>query len=125
MTAPAAGPALWERATRIRALGAQLQAEVEALELAARPLMEADGGPPVGHTLRARRLALGLSQRALARRVGYSRSLVADLEAGRRGGGDALQRYSAALTQAEQLRDIEQAKRLQRTTDTTDEGVTR
>lgn len=110
-----ATPALVERVIRIHALVGNLLVEAAALEAAARAA-EADG-VPVARQLRARRVALGLSQSEVGRRLRYSRGLVADLEAGRRAGAEALRRYSAALTQAEQLRDIVDAKRMQQTTD--------
>ncbi len=53
-------------------------------------------------TLRERRLALGLSQEALARAAGYSRSAVSAIEKGQRFSPDARLRLHEALSALEQ-----------------------
>jgi DNA-binding transcriptional regulator YiaG len=53
------------------------------------------------NTLADRRRALGMSQRAVARAVGYSRSEVAELERGTRQNPETLQGYADALERLE------------------------
>jgi DNA-binding XRE family transcriptional regulator len=53
------------------------------------------------HTLADRRRALGMSQRAVARAVGYSRSEVSELERGTRHNPETLRCYADALERLE------------------------
>jgi hypothetical protein len=59
-----------------------------------------DAGAPQ-HVLVDRRRALGLSQRAVARAAGYSRSEVSELERGKRRSPEALKQCAAALERLE------------------------
>ena len=103
---------------RLAARLTQLEAEVRTLHGALLALAEEQGrrlrpvpeGPPPPRTapatpeatLRERRLALGLSQEALARTAGYSRSVVAAIEQGQRFSPDARLRLHETLRALEQ-----------------------
>lgn len=63
-------------------------------------LMHANANPPTGGDLRARRLAAGLSQEALARRAGCSTSTVRLVEHGYTASKSMLGRLALALDEA-------------------------
>ena len=85
------------------ALGEQQGWRLPPVPEAPAPLRPVEAAPEA--SLRERRLALGLSQEALARAAGYSRRAVAAIEQGQRSSPDARLRLHEALGALDQGAD--------------------